>query len=92
MKGQPAAWLQMPTNGLQRFSLEIDGQQMLEGAKGHESKAETLAQIELSHILMNETKTFLDRRRNRGELASRDREHRFGSINAGNVQSRFGEG
>jgi hypothetical protein len=65
---------------------------MLERAKGDEDEAETPAQIERRHVLTDETQTLPYRGRSRGELASRYREHRFGSIDAGNVQSRFGEG
>src|ERR1700730_17009709 len=53
VKGHPAGRLQMAANGIQRFSLQIDCQQGLEGTKGHEDEAKAPTQIQRAHVLID---------------------------------------
>ena len=91
MEGQPARRLQMPGDCRQALSLQVDGQQMLEGPKGHEDAAEPPTEFERGHVLIDEGEPPLYRERKLGELAPRDRQHSLRQVDAGNGEPGLGQ-
>src|SRR5262249_55826248 len=63
---------QMAQNARQALPLQVDGQQVLEGAEGHEHKAEAPTQIEGRHVLIDERQTLLRRGRKARAFAPRN--------------------
>ena len=85
MKRQSPVAAKMAANGLQRFSLQVDRQEMLKGAEGNKNEAETPAQIQLAHVLIDQDQTVLHGSRKACGLTPGDRQHSVGEISAGHV-------
>jgi len=85
MKRQSSVVVKMAANGLQRFSLQVDGQEMLKRAEGNKNEAETPAQIHFAHVLFDQGQTVLRNGGKVGGLATGNCQHSVGEISAGHV-------
>jgi hypothetical protein len=86
MKRQSPVGAKMAANVLQRFSLQVDRHAILKGAEANKNEAETPAQIQLAHVLIDPDQTVLHSGRKACGLTPGDRQHSVGEISAGHVR------
>src|SRR5215471_9022458 len=77
----------MPVNGLQRSSLQINRQEVLEGTSGHEDEAKAPSQIQLTHVLADQGHTITHGSRSGARFPPCQTQHAIGDVDASDLQS-----